>query len=285
MLGYILGSMATIIMASLGIFVRNIPLNPQIITLGRFGFGFYFILMYLLITGKINQVKILKLSFSLVASGVFITLCIWLYINAINSTTLANAVFLLYIAPLIASGLAIFLNQEILTLTKSLLLGLALIGCLCIIEFNLTFNSLKSLGYLWGILSAIFYALFIVTNKQISQQIPPLIRSFWQLFFGTIAIAVIIYLSNTEIIIDFPIDLYWLIAVGFIYGFIALTLTISAIKLLDTYEYSIISYLEPLAATLLGWMIYSEKISGLQAVGCVIILLTGVMQIFLSSKT
>lgn len=279
--GYTAGILATILMASLGIFVRHISADEQIITFARFAIGFLLTSLYLVFTGRANDLKKHHVSLPIICSGFFIAWCILSYIKAINTTSLANAVFLLYLGPLIATGLAAIFLQERLTKPKVILLGLALVGCLFILEFNLSFSWRDSPGYLWGILSASFYALFLIISRKISQAITVLTRCFYQLLFG--AIAIIPFLAMSKINWAY-IDWVWLIGVGFVHGFLALTLVNYAVKSLAVYEYGTISYLEPLITTLLGLFIYSETISPLQAIGCFIIFGVGIQQVFEASR-
>ena len=76
-------------------------------------------------------------------------------------------------------------------------------------------------------------------------------------------------------------DLRWLIAAGFFQGFMALTLVIFAIRHLTAYEYGLLSYLEPVTATLVGVTIYAEPLTPLQALGGILIVLSGIAQILM----
>jgi len=110
-----------------------------------------------------------------------VSLC---YINAINSTSLANSAFLLYLAPLIAVVIAVVLLKEKLTLLNGGLLCLAFLGFLFFLEFKFSLNMDESRGFLWGIGSAITYALYIVFNRKIPAQIPALTRSFTSFYLA-----------------------------------------------------------------------------------------------------
>jgi drug/metabolite transporter (DMT)-like permease len=75
------------------------------------------------------------------------------------------------------------------------------------------------------------------------------------------------------------LDLPWLLAVGFFQGFLALTLIIFSIRHLTAYEYGLLSYLEPVTATLIGATIYGEPLTPLQALGGCLIVGSGIAQI------
>lgn len=276
--GYIAGTLAASLMATLGLFVRHISVNAQIIALARFGIGLLFIFLQLLLLRKLNYIKQTKISIPIVFSGVAIALCIWFYIKAIETISLVNSVFLLYLGPLIATALSGIFLKEVYKIKNLLLLLLSLLGCLFIFEFKLPLYYSEWQGYVCGLLSAIFYAIFIIFNRTISSSTPALIRSFYQLLWGSITI--LILLGNIKINWVYT-DIYWLITVGFIHGFLALTLMIYAIEQLETYEYAVISYLEPLVATLLGVFVYAETLSFWQILGCLMIFTAGIKQVFL----
>jgi len=169
--------LSAILMGSLGIFVRNMSADALIIAFARLSFGFLFLLGFL---GLTRNLRAARVSFSpyLMASGLSIGLCVWSYIKAIAHTSLANAVFLLYLGPLLAVGLACFLLREKIVLSSILLMSLAFVGCLFVLQFDFSFSKADALGYVYGLLSALCYSLIIVTNRKIPAQVPPLGRSF-----------------------------------------------------------------------------------------------------------
>lgn len=278
--GFLAESIAATIMASLGLFVRHISVDIQIIALARLGIGLLLLLIQIVLSQKLHQIKQTKISTPLVLSGVFLAIAILSYIKAIKSTTLINAVFLLYLAPIIAMVIAAIWLKEQLKLANFLLVVLAFGGFLLILEFRVSWHWQDYLGYFWGILAAISYSLFIIFNRKIDSKTPTSIRSLYQLFWGIITL--LPFMLGTKIELVYPPDLYWLIGVGFLHGYLSLTLMITAIQLLEVHEYSTISYLEPMVATLLGVLVYSETVSFWQAIGCLMILVAGVEQVFLT---
>jgi drug/metabolite transporter (DMT)-like permease len=269
---------AAILMGSLGIFVRNISADTTIIAFARWSLGFMFLFGFLSLTSNLRAVKV-SISPYLVASGLSIGLCVWFYIKAITHTSLANAVFLLYLGPLLAVAFAYLLLREKITLPNILLMSLALVGCLFVVQFDFSFSRADALGNVYGLLSALCYASIIVTNRKIPPQVSPLGLSFYQLLIATLSLIPCLAWHK----IHMPLkDLPWLLAVGFFQGFLGLTFVIFAIRHLTAYEYGILSYLEPVTATLIGVMIYTEPMSPLQAVGGSLIVLSGLVQIWVA---
>jgi drug/metabolite transporter (DMT)-like permease len=235
---------SAILMGSLGIFVRNISTDATMIAFARLSLGFMFLLGFLSLT---RNLRVAKVSFSpyLLASGLSIGLCVWSYIKVIAYTSMANAVFLLYLGPLLAIGFAYYLLREKITLSSILLMCVAFVGFLFVVQFDFSFFSADALGYVYGLLSAFSYALIIVTNRKIPAHVSALGRSFYQLLIA--ALSLIPFLAWQRIQLPL-LDMPWLLAVGFFQGVLGLTLMIFAIRHLTTYEYGILSYLEPVTA-------------------------------------
>jgi len=269
---------SAILMGSLGIFVRNMTVDVLIIAFARLSLGFLFLLGFLVLTRNFRATKV---SFSpyLMASGLSIGLCVWSYIKAIAHTSLANAVFLLYLGPLLAVGFASFLLREKIVLSSILLMSLAFVGYLFVLQFDFSFSKADALGYVYGLLSALCYAMIIVTNRKIPVQVLPLGRSFYQLLIAALSLSPFLAWHNINLSLQ---DLPWLLAVGFFQGFLGLTLMIFAIRHLTAYEYGILSYLEPVTATLIGVVIYAEPMSLFQALGGSLIILSGLAQLWLA---
>jgi RarD protein len=275
-IGYAAAIMSVMLTGAIGIFVRNISLNGSIITFARLGLGLVFLFFFLILRKEIKTVKITKFSYSLLFTGILMAMVSLCYINAINSTSLANAAFLLYLAPLIAVGIAAFLLKEKFTLLNGGLLCLAFLGFLFFLEFKFSLNMDESKGFLWGIGSAITYALYIVFNRKIPAQIPALTRSFYQLLFGAITMLPFLDASIQSVTLK---DVNWLMAIGLFQGFIAISLFTFAVKHLKTVEYGTVSYIEPLIASLIGVFLYSESLTVFQFIGCIIIFSGGMIQV------
>lgn len=272
---------AAVLMGSIGIFVRNTGASAALIAFARMGLGFVFLAGFMAFTGKLGAARI-KVSPWLLAGGLSIGLSVWSYILAMGHTSLTNAVFLLYLGPPMAVGLARLLLREKLAPRGAALLGLAFLGCLLVIQFDFSFSSKDSLGYFYGLLAALGYALVIVFNRKLPAGIPPLGRAFYQLLAAALALLPFMDWHDFDMQIR---DLPWLAGVGFFQGFLGLGLMIFAIGRLTAQEYGILSYLEPVIATLVGVILFAEPMTSLQVVGGILIILSGAGQIWAARKT
>jgi len=270
-LGFWAAVIALVIMGCYGPFVREISADETVIALIRFTFGLLFVGCHLLLTNGIHRLKI-RVSWPMVFSGIALACGIVFYSKAIRLLPLAQSGFLLYLAPLIVSILGVVFLKEKLSIFKSGCILASFVGSLFLIDLNLTFHGGTGLGKLFGFGSALCYALFIILNRMIPQEVSGQGRTFYQLLFGFCILLPFISFTSVQ---AQPKEMLFLLGAGFLQGYIALSLTIYSLKLLKGYEYGAVSYLEPVAAALVGYFFYGESLSGLQATGCVIIILAG----------
>lgn len=279
-LGYISAFTSAILMGTIGVFVRNISSNAQIITFSRLFLGLLFLTILLLFTKRYEELKV-KLTPHLFFSGVFMSLAILFYIESINHTTLANAVILLYLGPLIATVIAHFLLKERVELINIVLIVVAFSGVGFFLKFNFSFDLESNYGYIFGIISAIWYSFYIIANRKISKNIPIVSRSFYQFFFGALLISPFLFLGNTGFLLQ---DIPYLILIGFINGFLAINFLILALNYLKAFECGTLLYIEPIIATILGMIFFSEIITISHLIGGMMILGSGLAQIALTIK-
>jgi len=281
-IGYIAAVISAVLLGSEGIFVRNITVDEYVIMLARLGLGFVFLVIYLLAKKKLPAFSIKHVSFPLISTGILLALTMLFYMQAINIIPLANAVFLLFLGPIVATALSSLFLRERYTYTSIGLLLLAFLGFMLLLEFKLNIGIQKSIGYFWGLCGGLCYGVYIVINRSISDDIDTMTRSVYQLLLGFLIMLPFVFaLENVEIT---KTDIYWLLGISFFQGFVGITLIIVAIKHLKIVEYATVSYLEPLVASILGYLIYNEYLSSMQILGCVLILTGGIVQIYKSQK-
>ena len=267
---------AACLMGLLGLFVRTVTASAEVTTLIRFGGGLLFLVCFLGVRRKFRNINY-RISPYSIASGCSLALCILFYIKAITLTDLASAAFLLYLGPLLATGLAfIFLAERPSTIGVLLLLA-AFIGCTLIVGFDPASDDTHWLGNMFGMAAALFYASFIVANRKIPHEISSTKRAFHELLFGTIVLLPFAALDRKGLS-GLYADLAWVLGLAFVQGFLAITLAVFALEFLKAYQYGIISYLEPVVAALVGVLHYDEAISLLQGLGGVFILTAGLGQ-------
>ncbi len=279
--------LGTFLMGSLGVFVRQItPGNEYAIALGRFSIGLACLMIWQISAARNTPTASpapVRLNWGIVGSGVFLALFVACYFKSVQSAPLAIAAFLLYLGPLVASGLAAITLGEGFDRTSGLLLGGALLGMLFITEFQLPDDSAQAEGLIFGALSGVFYGLFLLfNNAKIQRCGSTLTRTAYQFIWAAGVMLPFVIVSGVKLNLT---DLLWIAAIGVLHGFLALTLVIAALGQLRTIEYGTISYNEPVTAAVLGVILYAERISALQIVGCMLVLVAGLVRIIIGART
>ena len=281
-IGYSSALISTVLLGSVGIFVRNIQLDEFVITIARLGLGLLFLVIYLLITKRFPRIELKRFSLPLISTGILLGLTMLFYMKAISTTSLASAVFLLYLGPVIAAVLTTILFRERTSCLNLILITVAFVGFLFLLDFKFSFDLSNSRGLLMGAAAGLCYALYIVLNRRIANDVNSMERSFYQFLFGLIILCPFIF-SVKDISISLN-DIVWLTGISFFQGFLAITLIITAIKNLRAVEYGTVSYVEPLVASLIGFMLYNEQLTTLQLIGCAIVFAGGLIQVITTKR-
>ena len=278
--GVIAVILAALFMGTMGIFSRKSGLGAEVVTFFRLFFGALFLALFLIIKKQGNSIAS-RPSWPVIISGIFLAGLIIFYTMAMNLTTLANAVMLLYLAPLVASIAAHFFLGEKLNRTSVLLITTALFGFAMMMEFKVSFSSGSShlTGLIFGLLSMFCYAAFIVFNRVIDGNIHVYTRSFYQLLTGAVCLIPFLLFTAPTIL---PEQWLWLAGAGFFPGFLGILLAVIALKKLSTSTFGTLSYLEPISVVIYGWILFDESLSFLQLCGCALIMISSIILAFLT---
>ncbi|MBT8359931.1 MAG: DMT family transporter [Desulfobacterales bacterium] len=274
--------LSAVLMGTIGVFSKITGLSAEVITFTRLILGAVFMLVFLLAIRKM-RLALYWPSWPVVVSGCFLAGFIIFYVQAMNFTSMANAIMLVYLAPLIASVAAHFFLNERLTLISYGLILLALFGFAMMLEFRveLSRQSSEFIGICLGVLALLCYAGFILVNRIIPQQIHVYTRAFYQLLVGALVMIPFMLPSVNEIRSE---HIIWLVGTGFFPGFLAILFAVIALSRLPAATFGTIAYIEPVAVVIFGWTIFNESLSALQLAGCLLIILCGIGKTLLESS-
>ncbi len=272
--GVICAISSAVLMATIGVFSKFIGLSPETITFFRLFLGACFMFVFLGVQGKLPALR-QKPAPAMFINGLFLAGFIFFYIHAMNHTTMANAIMIIYLAPLVAAVYAHFFLQEKLTPLTVILLILAALGFAMILEFKIDFsgNQQRIVGLGLALLAMLCYCGFMLVNRMIKSSVYH--STFYQLLFGGLAVSPIMFLSTPEISgMQWPL----LIGVGFFPGFLAIYFAVVALRQLQASTFGTLAYFEPLAVIIFGWVIFDEQLTFLQISGCLLILSCGIVK-------
>ncbi len=209
----------------------------------------------------------------LVVAGLFFAgdLAVWHW--SLRFTSVANATLFANFAPIFVTiGAWLFLRERI-TVTFVVGLVLALLGASLMIGVSFGFGPQHVLGDGLGLLTAVFYAGYILSVKHLRAIFSTATIMTWSGFVTCIALLPIALLSGEGLIASslygwaVLVALAWISHVGgqglIAYGLAHLPASFASVTLL----------LQPATAAVLAWIILDEPLGSLQATGGMLVLL------------
>ena len=271
---------AAVLMGTVGPLSRMVEVSPEVVTFYRVFIGALFLLVYLVLNGSLLGSR-LVLRKRQVASGTALAGFMVFYIKALQLMPMAQAVMILYFAPILASVIAHFVLAERLTKASLSLVMLGFTGFVFLIDLSALTTRESSeygTGLLFASLSCLTYCAFILLNRTSSEGSSPSLNTLIQLAIASSLLLPFAWnwgLPSTD-------QLPWLVAIGFFTGFLAMLLAISALAHLPATTYGTLAYLEPFTVALLAWWLFGEALSLSDALGASLIVLAGLGQSRLS---
>ena len=276
------------IFGTLAIFVRNISVSSGELALYRAVLAAILIGSYLLISSKksnasdsnnnkntdlIFGICTKKELFLLLFSGMAMGFNWILLFEAYKYTSVSAATLSYYFAPIIVTVVCPFLFHEKLTKKQILCFIMSTLGVFLITGIP-DFQNMgrDTIGILFGLSAAVFYATVILLNKFI-KNVAGIHRTFLQ--FLAAVVTLIPYVACTGGFHLSTLDSKgWinLLIVGLIHTGITYCLYFSSLKELPGQEAAILSYVDPLMAVVISVAVLGESISLPQIIGGVLIL-------------
>lgn len=261
-------------MGTVGIFAKMTGLGAEVITFFRLGLGAVFMLLAMALTGRSRYLRCWP-SWPVLINGILLAGFIIFYVQAMQYTTMANAIMLVYLAPPLAALYAHFFLDERINLFRAGCIALALGGFALMMEMRLDLGSgsRHTIGIGLGLLSTLCYAGFILINRSIAPAIHIATRTLYQLLTGALVMLPLCLWSRP----DLPLPLWpWLLGVGLIPGFLGILCAVIALSRLTAATFGTLAYLEPIAVVIFGWALFAESLSTMQLSGCLLIVLSGI---------
>ena len=206
-----------------------------------------------------------------ILSIVFFNYC---YFKAITMTSLSVAAVLLYTAPAIVMILSAVFFHEKITAVKLIALVATFIGCVLVTGLVGSTESLNAAGILVGLGAGLGYALYSIFSRfALERGYHSLTISFYTFVFASIGVLPLadvqkIYGACVE---DIGMLGFYLVfaLVSTVIPYILYTLGLTA---LENSKASIIASVEPVAATVLGIVLFHEKMTVNIVTGIVLVL-------------
>jgi drug/metabolite transporter (DMT)-like permease len=253
----------------------NYQLSVQAIVLWRMAFAFIILFSFIFFTNrkllKVDPKGLIRISLIGLFSQFFFNV---LYFNAIQKTTIATAVTLLYTSPIFIAIMARIFYKELFTPFKTIALLLCIGGCF----FAATGGSMETLqlnlpGVLMGLGAGFTFALLTILSKAIINDYHQLTIIVYSIGFG-----LLFYLPFSHPLEIFQMDLAlkaWLLlgSIGLISTVIAYGFYITGLSYgIEASKAGIVSTLELVVSVILSYLIFKEAFWGWKLAGILMVI-------------
>ena len=273
---------SAVFMGTIGAISVYAGVGAETVTFYRLFIGAVLVAVYLLATRQHSKIFMWP-GMKVLVTGAFLAGFVMFYILAMDYTSMANAVLVLYLAPVTASVAAHFFLGERLTSASVGLVGFALLGFAMMMEFNfnLSGRAEEAIGLAYAFCAMLCYSAFMLTNCSMDDRVHVFSRSGYQMLAGALCMLPLVLLES-EVISGAQWG--WLIAAGILPGFLAILLAVIALRSLPAATFGTLAYLEPITVVALAWILFDQGLNSLQLAGCALIILAGIAQALLLNR-
>jgi drug/metabolite transporter (DMT)-like permease len=263
--------LSLLLFGSNGIMASLILLSSYEVVFWRTLIGSLFLLaLFLMSGGKFKAIHHKKHWVYALISGAALGIS-WIFLfEAYSEIGVSVASLAYYCGPVLVIAISPLLFNERLTAARLAGLGAVMLGMLFVNGLGLLTSGL-SWGLFCGLSSAVMYAVMIVFNKKASE-VTGLENALYQLLMSFATVALYTFFRQGAPSLAVTNYILPILIFGLVNTAIGCYLYFASIDQLSTGSVSIIGYLEPLSALVFSAVFLHEQLTGLQAIGAVLIL-------------
>lgn len=268
--GYLSVIIATLMWGSSTLFVRWAGTDGVATVFFMASFATLAILIYIIASKRYKDFKVNRYSLYLLAMAMASVLNNVFYYMAINRTTIANAAITHYFMPIIVVLIApVFLNE--MFRKKNILAAVIAFAGLAVIVSGtgLSLGSSGMIGNLFGLASAVFFAISMILNKMALKHFGTEFVTFWLMAISALILLPLVLHNFPALTIK---QVGAMLYLGIISQAIGVMLYIRGLKMIDASVVSIITYLEVVFAAIFSILILKEPLSAATITGGVLVL-------------
>ncbi|MGN0169485.1 MAG: DMT family transporter [Lachnospiraceae bacterium] len=268
-LAYAMYIISLMIFGTNGILVSHISLAGSQIVLMRTLIGGLLLTCLVLFSGGFNKDHLRRERIPLLLGGAILGLNWVVLFEAYRLLNVSLATLIYYVGPILVLLFSPILFREKVTGKKLVSVITVGIGLICI-SGSIVLTGMNSMGLLFAVFSALFYAALIVANKQI------IYTSGMQTAALELDVAFLVVLVYTLCTSGIPHltgnDLPYIVVIGFINTGLAYLLYFSGLQKLSGQSVALISYIDPISALIFSAILLHEVMTLVQVAGAALII-------------
>ena len=197
----------------------------------------------------------------------------YLYFQTAQLVSLSMTAVLLYTAPCFVLIFSVFIFRERLTARKVMALVFAFTGCVLTAGIIGSGGDYNAMGFAMGVGSGFGYSLYTIFSKFALRKYHPFTVIFYTFLVATIAM---IPFCRPWEIVDVAVNdteaLWYILGLGILITLVPYFLYTEGLNGLDAGVASVIAFVEPMVATIAGFIVYDEQVTLLNLTGIAMIL-------------
>lgn len=278
---------------TIGVVAHFIPLSSQAIVFYRAILGAAFIIVSTYLKGHSIDFKSITTNLKvLIVTGFFMGLNWVLQFEAFRVSTVAIGTVCYNTMPIFLIIFASIVFKERITVRSIICIFVAMIGIILVSNVIYTgINSNEVLGCIYGILGAIFYSLILISNRYLSK-IENRDKVVFQFIFSAFMMLIYVtFISKGKLLFDNRINerqkligLVCLLLLGIFHTGFCYVNYFDAVSRLKAETVAILTYIDPVVALLLSYFVLKEKMTGLQFIGAILILVSTLINEFMKDN-
>ena len=257
------------------IFVRFSDVDPIMTAFYRIFISLPFFLFFSSFN-IIEKVKFPEFNNSYViflVSGIFFALDLICWHWSIKLTTVSKATFLSNLAPIVVIIFSLIFLKERFSKFFYLAALLSMVGMLMLLGESFKFNKSQFIGDLLGVLTAVWYGSYIVTISQLRKKYNSTSIMFLSGIVTAIILLIVSILFEQSLIPQSLFTIKIIFLLGFICQFMGQSFITYSLAYLSASLSSLCLLIQPIAATVLAYFFFQEKLTTIQFFGSALILI------------
>lgn len=275
--GPILIITAGVLWGLMGLFVRNLDsfgiTSMQIVALRAVFTAIMMAAVTLIYDRKLFRIKLRDwwcFFGTGICSIVFFNFC---YFRTITLTSLSAAAVLLYTAPVMVMIMSVFLFKEKLTAIKIIAAAVAFVGCAMVTGAADGSLALNAAGVLTGLGSAFGYALYTIFGEYaLKRGYNSITITFYTFLFASVGVLPFANLPDlAEKTAENPQIIGWGAVLALVVTVLPYLVYTLGLRTVEAGKASVMATVEPVVATLVGVIAFSEPLSASGVVGIILV--------------
>ncbi len=206
-------------------------------------------------------------------SGIFFALDLICWHWSIKLTTVSKATFLSNLAPIVVIIFSLIFLKERFSKFFYLAALLSMVGMLMLLGESFQFNKSQFIGDLLGVLTAVWYGSYIVTISQLRKKYNSTSIMFLSGIVTAIILLIVSILFEQSLIPQSLFTITIIFLLGLICQFMGQSFITYSLAYLSASLSSLCLLIQPIAATVLAYFFFQEKLTTIQFFGSALILI------------